>query len=204
MVWITSSGGVPSNSVIIENWLTSDEAISPVSGRDSLSGIFLTHGPFLGKGAFLPTFPQRYNPYSKCQLREEFADELPSFLAWSPLLTCDIVLLPRQHDFRGSVISGRHVSGHLGILNSGQTKVTDLRRKQESGSMALLSHSKATHLQVTVLVHQNVTRLQVSVHNTGGMDVFETTLNQTKQDELRRTRGHAADDLPISGTRSTG
>lgn len=60
----------------------------------------------------------------------------PAYHSSRTKLTSDIVLLPSQHDFRRSVISGRYVSGHLGILNSRQTKVTDLyNEKAVSGKI---------------------------------------------------------------------
>jgi hypothetical protein len=106
----------------------------------------------------------------------------------SPQLTGDIVLLPRQHDFRSPVISGRHVSRHLGILDSSQTKVTDLREAEISIHCASCLWRDETHLQVTVLVHQNVTRLQISVHDTGRVHVFQTTLRETFADQWLKMR----------------
>jgi len=63
MVWITSAGGVPSSSVMMENWLTS--TISVWSCDRGLS----TYGPFLGTMAFPLASLQRYILYSRYQQR---------------------------------------------------------------------------------------------------------------------------------------
>lgn len=76
--------------------------------------------------------------------------------ACTPNIHLDVVLLPSEHDLRSSVVSGRHIAGHLRILNTGQAKVANF--------------------QVAVLVDKDVARLQVTVDHTGGMNVFQSTL----------------------------
>lgn len=61
----------------------------------------------------------------------------------TPNIHLDIVFLPCKHDLRGTIISGGDVAGHLWILYTSKAKVTNL--------------------QVAVLVHEDVARLQVSV-----------------------------------------
>jgi len=73
----------------------------------------------------------------------------------TPDIDFNIVLLPSEHDFGGSVVSRRDITGHLGILNTGKTKVANL--------------------QVAVLVDQDVAGLQVTVDNTSRVNVFQTT-----------------------------
>lgn len=46
--------------------------------------------------------------------------------ASAPDIDLDIVLLPGEHDLRGSVVSRRDISRHLRVLYPGQAKVTDL------------------------------------------------------------------------------
>ncbi len=77
--------------------------------------------------------------------------------AGTPDINLNIILLPGEHDLGGAVVSRRHVSSHLRILNSGQAEIA--------------------YLQVTILVDENVTGLQVAVDDTGGVDVFQTTLH---------------------------
>ena len=45
----------------------------------------------------------------------------------APDIDCDIVLLPCEHDFGRSVISRGDISRHLRILDSGETKIADLK-----------------------------------------------------------------------------
>jgi len=97
MVSITSSGGVPSSSVIIENWFTSrftklseawNKALAArrtiLSGKE---GLALKH---LGENA-----------------------------SRAPNIDGNIIFLPREHDLGGPIITRRHVASHLRILYSG-------------------------------------------------------------------------------------
>lgn len=63
-----------------------------------------------------------------------------------------VVVLPGQHDLRRAVVSSGDVAGHLGVLFSGQAKVTNF--------------------QVAVIVDQNVAWLEVAVNDSGRMNVF--------------------------------
>lgn len=71
----------------------------------------------------------------------------------APYVNLDVVLLPCEHDFRGAVVSCRHVACHLRVLDSGKAKVA--------------------YFQVAVLVYKDVAGLQVTVNDTGGMHIFE-------------------------------
>ena len=68
MVLMTSSGGVPSSSVMMENWLTSDDG-----ERSPWVRHFAAHDPSLGTTACPPAFLQRYSLCSRCPLRVESA-----------------------------------------------------------------------------------------------------------------------------------
>lgn len=74
----------------------------------------------------------------------------------APNINLHIVLLPCEHDLGRSVVSSRDVTRHLRVLYTGQTKVANL--------------------EVTVLVDEDVARLQVTVNDTGGVDIFQSTL----------------------------
>lgn len=50
------------------------------------------------------------------------------------ILTGDVVFLPGEHDLWGAVVSCRNISCHLRILNTGQTKIANLRDKSEYGT----------------------------------------------------------------------
>ena len=64
----------------------------------------------------------------------------------TPDINLNIVLLPCKHNLRRSVVSCGDISGHLGILDTGKTEITNL--------------------QVAVLVYENVAGLEISVDNT--------------------------------------
>lgn len=74
----------------------------------------------------------------------------------APDVNLNIVLLPSQHDFRGTVVSRRDVARHLRVLDSGEAEIADL--------------------QVAVLIDENVAGLEVTVDNAGGMDILEPAL----------------------------
>jgi hypothetical protein len=63
MVWMTSAGGVPRSSVMMENWLTS------ACQRPPLPLEWSTYGPFLGTRAFPLASLQRYIQYSRYPLQ---------------------------------------------------------------------------------------------------------------------------------------
>lgn len=70
----------------------------------------------------------------------------------TPDVDLDVVFLPCEHDLGGSVVSCRDVTGHLRVLDSCETEIANL--------------------QITVLVDQDIARLQVSVNDAGGVNVF--------------------------------
>jgi len=47
--------------------------------------------------------------------------------ACAPDVHLDVVFLPCEHDFGGSVVSGGDVPRHLGVLYAGETKVADFK-----------------------------------------------------------------------------
>jgi hypothetical protein len=75
----------------------------------------------------------------------------------TPNIHFHIVLLPREHDLRSAVVSCRDISSHLRVLDAGETEIANL--------------------QVAVLIDQDVRRLEISVNDTGGVDVFQTALS---------------------------
>lgn len=93
-------------------------------------------------------------------------EHLSENAAGTPDVDLYVVLLPSEHNLRGTIVSGRDVTGHLGILNACQTEVADLK--------------------IAVLVDQDIARLQIAVHNAGGVDVLKATHDLVKKvlDEL--------------------
>ena len=83
-----------------------------------------------GTMAFLPTARQRYNQCSKYRLKQTLltnrAKTHPA-LTLLCLLTSNVIFLPSQHNLRSTVVSRRHITGHLRILNSSQPEITDLQ-----------------------------------------------------------------------------
>ena len=76
----------------------------------------------------------------------------------APDINLDIILLPCEHNLWGPVVSRRDITSHLWVLDTCQAKVADF--------------------QITVLVHENVARLQITMNNTCRMNVFQTTLER--------------------------
>lgn len=76
--------------------------------------------------------------------------------ACAPDVNFDIVLLPREHDLRGAVVSCRDISSHLRVLNTSQAKIANL--------------------EIAVLVDKNVAGLQVTMNNTSRVHVLQSTL----------------------------
>ena len=84
--------------------------------------------------------------------------------ARTPDVDLDVVFLPCKHNLWCAVVARGNVSGHLGILYTGQTEVADL--------------------QIAVLVYENVAGLQVTVDNTSGVNIFQTTLSKVSRTSL--------------------
>jgi len=63
----------------------------------------------------------------------------------APDIDLNIVLLPGEHNLRSTVIPRRHVTRHLRILQSGQTKVANL--------------------EIAVLVYEDVAWFEIAVNN---------------------------------------
>lgn len=86
----------------------------------------------------------------------------------TPDVHLHVVLLPREHDLRRTVVPSRDITRHLRVLDPSQAKIADL--------------------QVTILVDQDVARLEITMDNSSGVDVFETALRHTLA-QLRASRG---------------
>lgn len=84
---------------------------------------------------------------------EHFCKDAPS----TPDINLHVVLLPSEHNLGCSVVSGRDITGHLGILDTGKAKVANL--------------------EVAVLVDKNVAGLQVTVDNSRGVYIFQASLH---------------------------
>jgi len=91
----------------------------------------------------------------------------------TPDINLHIILLPCEHDLRGSVVSCRDISGHLGILNTCETEVADL--------------------QIAILIYKNVAGLEISMDNAGGVDILQTTLGNKLASVIP---GHSEGALP--------
>jgi hypothetical protein len=74
----------------------------------------------------------------------------------TPNVYLNIVLLPREHNLGCSVVSCGDVTGHLGVLYTGETEVANL--------------------EIAVLVYEDVAGLQVTMDDTSGVNVFQTAL----------------------------
>jgi hypothetical protein len=76
--------------------------------------------------------------------------------ARTPDINLNIILLPCEHNLRGSVVSRGDITGHLGILNTGQTKVADL--------------------EIAVLIDEDVAGLEIAMDDACRMNILETPL----------------------------
>ena len=83
-------------------------------------------------------------------------EHLSEDAASTPDVHLHIVLLPCEHDLGRSIVSGGDIAGHLRVLDTGEAEIANL--------------------QIAVLVDENVGGLEVTVDDTGGVDVFQTTL----------------------------
>lgn len=83
-------------------------------------------------------------------------EHLCKYTPRTPDVDFDIILLPCKHDLGGAVVSRRHITGHLRVLNAGQTKIANL--------------------QVAVFVNEDIAGLEITVHDPGGVDIFQTSL----------------------------
>lgn len=86
--------------------------------------------------------------------------------ARTPDIHFDVVFLPGEHDLGGSVVSGGNIAGHLGVLDS--------------------SESKVANLEIAVLVDEDVAGLEVTVNDAGRMHVLETPLRTSQSESSRR------------------
>lgn len=77
----------------------------------------------------------------------------------TPDVNLDVVFLPCEHNLGSSVISGGDVSRHLGVLYTGETEIADF--------------------EIAVLIHEDVAGLQVTMYDTSGVDVFQSTLSES-------------------------
>jgi hypothetical protein len=129
---MTSSGGVPRSSVMMENWSTSEE-VCQHSVYLSMRGIpsrqsSWTHNPCPGIMACTLASRQKCTQCSRCPLpvcqRRRLWDGATAGL------TSDIVLLPTQKDLGRSIVPRRRVARHLRVVDSCQPEVADLPRGQ--------------------------------------------------------------------------
>jgi hypothetical protein len=76
--------------------------------------------------------------------------------ACAPDVHLDIILLPREHDFRRTVVSCGDIASHLGILNTGKTEIANL--------------------EIAVLVNKDIAGFKITMDDASGVDVFQSSL----------------------------
>lgn len=76
--------------------------------------------------------------------------------ASTPYVNLNVVLLPGKHDLGSAVVPGRHVTRHLGVLDSRKAEVADL--------------------EIAVLVDEDVAGLEVTVDDACRVDIFQSSL----------------------------
>ena len=111
----------------------------------------------------------------------------------APDINLDAVLLNGEHDLGGTVVWHRNVSSHQGVLDPGQTEITNL--------------------EVAILVEQDVARVEVPLNDTRRVDVLQSFLRNVSGGEEQPVIGTASsahqylvedvlDELFLEGTRS--
>lgn len=89
--------------------------------------------------------------------KQRFAlQHLGEYASRAPNVNLYIVLLPREHNLRRTIVPRGNISRHLRILNSSEPKIANL--------------------QIAILVDQNVAWLQVPMDHSSGVNIFEPTL----------------------------
>lgn len=81
---------------------------------------------------------------------------LRKYTSRTPDVHLNIVLLPREHDLRRTIVSRRNISRHLRVLDSSQTEIANF--------------------QIAIFIDENITWLQVTVDHSGGMNIFKAPL----------------------------
>lgn len=84
-------------------------------------------------------------------------EHLSKDTASRPDIDLNVVLLPSEHNLGSSVVSRGNVASHLGILYSRESKIANF--------------------EIAILVHQDIRGLQISVDDSRGMDVLQTSLH---------------------------
>lgn len=101
---MTSSGGVPNNSVIIENWLTSGDKMNKS----------------------INAWVRRWRTILSWEKGLPF-QHLCKNTSGTPDIDRDIVLLPSEHYLRRTIVSRWNIASHLRILYTSKAKITDLQ-----------------------------------------------------------------------------
>jgi hypothetical protein len=76
--------------------------------------------------------------------------------ACTPDVHLDIILLPREHNLRRAVVSCGDIASHLGILNTGKTKIANF--------------------EIAVLIDKDITRFKIAMDDASGVDVLQSSL----------------------------
>jgi hypothetical protein len=97
----------------------------------------------------------------------------------APYVNLHIIFLPCKHNLRCPVVASRDVARHLGVLDTGKSKVANL--------------------EIAVLVDQDVAGLQIPMDDPCRMDIFESSLHPIST-KIHLEGKHAS--IQVSGTRS--
>ena len=76
----------------------------------------------------------------------------------TPHVDLNVVLLPCEHSLRGAVESRRDITSHFAVHRPGETEVADF--------------------EITIIINQNITGLEIPVHHACGMNVLQSTLDR--------------------------
>lgn len=92
--------------------------------------------------------------------------------ASTPNIDSNVVLLPSQHNFRCTIISGRDITRHLWVLNTRQTEITNLEITVfvDQNIAWFLPQSMNTCFKLLYSIYQ------VSMNYSSRVDIFQTSL----------------------------
>lgn len=74
----------------------------------------------------------------------------------APDVDPNVILLPCEHDFRGAIVSRRHIAGHLRVLYTGKTEIANL--------------------EIAVLIDEDIAWFQITVNHASRMHEFQPAL----------------------------
>lgn len=146
-----------------------------------------TYDPFRGTKVCLRASQQRYIQHSRYQLDDEAHCQSLAVVShsFSKSLTCYIILLPCQHDLWCTVIARGYIASHLRILDTGETKITNLQvavfiDQNVAWFLSLQKDRVSGQPHDMHLSSHHVVTYQITMDDASRMHILETSLLNTQ------------------------